>query len=328
MVLHEDSRPHRHSSAERHDTEKSSFASQASVHSTGGSKAMPVMVLAYNEERQIAACLDSIFAADPDLRFDVFVMANGCTDRTEQIVKEYGKHRSGIHLVSIRLGDKCNAWNTFVHDTVPRHCAGRDVYFFMDGDATARPGSFTAMNRALAAHPRAHAASAVPASGRNVERDAREILDERGLVANLYGLRGAFVEKLQALSVRIPLGLEGDDGLIGALIKWDLAPDRNGFDHERVVPCSDAAFAFEPISPLRPADWKVYWKRAVRYGRRGYEFELLRHRLKERGLAGLPDDIRELYPQARNLSLKWQGMYTITNWIALQQMRAYRGMTH
>ena len=44
--------------------------------------AWPVMVLAYNEERHIAACLDSIFASDPGRRFEVYVMANGCTDRT------------------------------------------------------------------------------------------------------------------------------------------------------------------------------------------------------------------------------------------------------
>jgi hypothetical protein len=184
------------------------------------------------------------------------------------------------------------------------------------------------MARALASHPKGHAASAVPASGRNVARDAQEILEERGLVANLYALRGSFVDRLRALSVRIPLGLEGDDGLIGALIKWDLAPERNGFDHDLIVPCADASFAFEPISPLRPGDWKIYWKRAVRYGRRGYEFELLRHRLKARGIEGLPADIRELYPQASGLSLKWQGLYTVTNWIALQQMRAYRSAGH
>jgi len=66
-------------------------------------------VLAYNEERHIEACLDSIFTAEPDRRFEVFVMANGCTDRTEEIVRQYGRRRPEVHLVSIVLGDKCNA---------------------------------------------------------------------------------------------------------------------------------------------------------------------------------------------------------------------------
>src|SRR5437868_1383166 len=116
----------------------------------------PVMVLAHNEERYIEACLDSIFAADPECRFEVYVMANGCTDATEDMVRRYGEKRPQVHLVSIRLGDKCNAWNLFIHDTVPAECPGRPVYFFMDGDARAVPGSFSAMARALTDDGYAH----------------------------------------------------------------------------------------------------------------------------------------------------------------------------
>src|SRR5215471_5056320 len=107
-------------------------------------KPFPVMVLAYNEERHIRACLDSIYAADPGHSFEVFVMANGCTDRTGEIVLEYARTQPLVHLVTIALGDKCNAWNVFIHETVPAHCPGREVYFFMDGDATVAPGSFSA----------------------------------------------------------------------------------------------------------------------------------------------------------------------------------------
>jgi glycosyltransferase involved in cell wall biosynthesis len=279
------------------------------------------MVLAHNEERHIAACLDSIFDAEPGRAFDVFVMANGCTDRTEEIVREYGNHRPGVHLVSIALGDKCNAWNVFVHETVPARCPGRDVYFFMDGDARVVPGSFSAMARALATEPRAHAASAVPMSGRSGAHDRRELVEKRGLVANLYSLRGGFVERLRAQNVRIPLKLEGDDGLIGALIKWDLDPKNNGFDDSRIVPCPDAGFVFEAMSPWRLSDGRVYWKRAVRYGLRHFEFQLLGRSLKARGLAGLPREITELYKDSDALSLRWNGVWTLPNWFALRAMR-------
>jgi glycosyltransferase involved in cell wall biosynthesis len=286
-----------------------------------GAAAWPVMVLAHNEERHIGACLDSIFAADPGCSFEVFVMANGCTDRTEDIVRQYGRERPEVKLVSIALGDKCNAWNVFINETVAACCPGREIYLFMDGDARAVRGSFSVMAQALRDNGHAHAAAAVPASGRNLAQDRRKILDRRELVANLYALRGSFVDRLRALSVRIPLKLEGDDGLIGALVKWDLAPERNGYDHQRIEPCADAAFEFESMSPLRPADWKSYWKRAVRYGRREYEFQLLGPVLKAQGIAALPRDITELYPQAESLRLQWQGVYTLTNLIALRQMR-------
>ena len=281
----------------------------------------PVMVLAHNEERHIGACLDSIFAADEGIAFDVYVMANGCTDRTESIVNEYACRRPQVHLVSIALGDKCNAWNVFIHDTVPAVAAGRDAYFFMDGDARVAPGSFAAMLRALREQPQAHAASAVPYSGRNRERDARDIVQQHGLVANLYALRGSFVERLQASGVRIPLKLEGDDGLVGALVKWDLDPMSGKFDDARIAPCADAGFEFESMSLTRPADWRMYWKRAVRYGRRRYEFQLLGKRLKAEGIGSLPRDITELYRDAGSLSLRWDGVYTLPNWFALRAMR-------
>ena len=286
-----------------------------------GAAAWPVMVLAYNEERHIGACLDSIFAADPERSFEVFVMANGCTDRTEDIVRQYGRERPEVKLVSIALGDKCNAWNVFINETVAAHCPGREIYFFMDGDACAVRGSFGVMANALRDDGHAHAAAAVPASGRNVARDRQKILDNHELVANLYALRGSFVERLRAQSVRIPLKLEGDDGLIGALVKWDLAPEHRSWDDRRIVSCADAAFEFEPFSPARLSDWKIYWKRAVRYGRRRLEFQLLRPGLKARGLASLPVDITELYPQAESLRLQWEGVHTLTNLIALRRMR-------
>ena len=281
----------------------------------------PVMVLAHNEERHIEACLDSIFSADPGSRFEVFVMANGCTDATEAIVRQYSRNRPEVHLVSIALGDKCNAWNVFIHETVPAHCPDRDVYFFMDGDARAVPGSFSAMARALAEDEYPHAASAPPASGRNAARDRAELIQERGLVANLYALRGGFVARLKHLGVRIPLKLEGDDGLLGALIKWDLEPERQGFDVRRIVPCPSAGFEFEPVSLLHAANWRTYWRRAVRYGRRRYEFELLRPLLKAQGIAALPANITTLYPGAATLPLQWQGLYTVSNLVALREMR-------
>ena len=147
------------------------------------------------------------------------------------------------------------------------------------------------------------------------------ILEQRGLVANLYSLRGAFVARLRAQGVRIPLKLEGDDGLIGALIKWDLDPKNNGFDESRIVACADAGFVFESMSPWRLSDWRVYWKRAVRYGRRRFEFQLLGRSLKARGLAGLPGEITELYQDSGSLSLRWNGVWTLPDWFALRAMR-------
>ena len=287
----------------------------------------PVMVLAHNEERHIAACLDSIFAADPDAPIDVYVMANGCSDKTEDIVSGYAGRNSRVHLVSIRLGDKCNAWNVFVHDTVPDLCPRQEIYFFMDGDARAMPGSFSAMARVLRHEPQANAVGAPPASGRSMAHDRAELLEERGLVANLYALRGSFVDRCRSVGVRIPLRLEGDDGLIGALVRWDLNP-RQEMNPRLIAPCVGAGFVFESFNIARLSDWRAYWRRMVRYGRRRYEFSLLGPQLRSGGLTAMPRDIRELYGGAQDIGLKWDGVYTLTNWFALREMRRLARSPH
>src|SRR5206468_12931433 len=196
--------------------------------------------------------------------FQVFVMANGCRDRTEELVRKYQRKEPRVQLVSIELGDKCNAWNVFIHETVPEQRLDCEIYFFMDGDARATPGSFSAMARIMRQESKALAVGAPPASGRSIARDRAELLNERYLVANLYALRGAFVERCRAAGVRIPLKLEGDDGLIGALVRWDLNP-RQPMNALRITPCADAGFVFDSFSPSRVGDWPAYWKRMVRY---------------------------------------------------------------
>ena len=36
----------------------------------------------------------------------------------------------------------------------------------------------------------------------------------------------------------------------------------------------------------------------------------------------MPKDIREIYGDSDRLSLTWNGIYTLTNWFALREMRA------
>jgi glycosyltransferase involved in cell wall biosynthesis len=295
---------------------------EGSAHRGGATgTAWPVMILAHNEANNIVGCLDSIYAAEPGRAFSIFVMANGCTDDTERIVAEYGRAHPGVSVVSIAMGDRCNAWNVFIHETAPAHAPNADAYFFMDGDCRACPGSFSELARGLAENPGANAAGAPPMSGENQEDDARAIVEQRGMVANLYALSGRFVRALQAKGVRLPLGLDAaDDGLIGALAKWDLDP-RAGFDHSRVVPCPKAGFLFDSLSPMNWRHWRQYWRRLVLYGRRYYDNQLLGQRLKKEGIAGMPERISDLYSDAASLRMRWQGIYTIPNWVALRRIQ-------
>ena len=159
-------------------------------------------------------------------------------------------------------------------------------------------------------------------SGRSQKQDARLMMENRSFYANLYALKGRFVRELHEKDVRLPVKFEGDDGLIGALLKWELDPSR-GWNDRRIVQCPEAGFTFDQVSPWDIHAWRPYFRRLVRYGRRKYEFELLGPRLKQLGLKGIPEHVTELYKNAGTLKLRRQGIYTITNWIALRQLRKY-----
>ena len=296
---------------------------QLSTNDNAKSAIWPVMVLAHNEAKNITACLDSIYEADSGQRFSVFVMANGCTDNTEDVVREYAKKHENVNLVSIAIGDRCNAWNVFIHETIPVHAPDSGRYFFMDGDCRACSRAFSELAKGLEEKSQANAASAIPMTGFDQEKDAREILEQHGLVANLYALSGRFVRRLQAKNVRLPLGLDaGDDGLIGALAKWDL-DTRGEWNDDLIVPCANAGFTFEPISPMDFRAWKKFWRRLVLYSRRHYDNQLLGPRLKKEGIAGMPERISDLYADYKNLNLYWNGIYTISSLIALKQVQKH-----
>lgn len=278
----------------------------------------PVAVFAHNEARNIIACLDSLQAAASH-PLACHVLANACTDQTEALVREYAADHSNVHLVSIALGDKANAWNVFVHEVASRNAA---ACFFIDGDVRAIPGSLDVMAQALAQHPQANGVSALPQSGRGVAAFQRDMLRDNGVAGNLYGLRGSFVERIRAQAIKMPIGTIGEDALMGAMLKWDLRGDTR-WDNSRVVVARDAGFAFDSVSPWLLREWKKYFRRRVRYSVRGYQNKMLGQAIQPAGFTALPHHVRELYPRYPDvLRLEWRGLDTLFDWLAIQEIRS------
>ena len=73
-----------------------------------------IAIFAHNEEKHIARCLDSVRNTE-NCQIDIYVLANGCTDSTELVVRDYAVQHKNVRLVVISIGDKCNAWNHFIH---------------------------------------------------------------------------------------------------------------------------------------------------------------------------------------------------------------------
>lgn len=279
-------------------------------------RAWPVAVFAHNEEREIISCLESLLKASAH-PLACYVLANACSDKTEMLVTEYSKSHPNVHLVSIALGDKANAWNVFVHDHAPQDA---DYYFFIDGDVQAGTLAIDRLAIALDDTPYANGASALPDSGRNIERFKKDMLDSKGLAGNLYALRGTFVARLKSQHIRMPIGLIGEDALIGAMLKWDLSGETR-WDDNRIVIANNAVFEFEPMKITRPSNWKKYYRRRVRYSIRGFQNRALGPSIQSGGFTKLPQYATELFKSNSSvLSLRWKGVDTLFDWIALQEI--------
>lgn len=78
---------------------------------------------------------------------------------------DWSKSDSRIVPVDIGFGDKCHAWNIYVHEITRES----DVHVSMDRDAYCTPNAITAMENQLASEADAHAVVGCPGS---VRRDS------------------------------------------------------------------------------------------------------------------------------------------------------------
>lgn len=247
-----------------------------------------VAVLAHNEERRIGACLASLPLDDPAV--SVHVVVNGSRDRTAEIARMQGRGRITVH--DWPQGGKARSWNRFVFDTPG---VEGDAFVFVDGDAEVAPGSLPALAGALASDPAVNAASAMPCNGRRAEQYRAEMIASHGLFGDLYALSGRFVARLRVSGIRLPEDLVGDDSLIGALAKTDLADERNWCEARlRVVP--GAGFFCEPTR-LSIASLRNQYRRMIAYSLRHFQNRIISDIMRGPGPTALPARLADRYPQ-------------------------------
>lgn len=265
-------------------------------------------VFAYNEEASIAACLDAIGAAAAEGDLTAHVMINGCTDRTEAIVRAYRPQGFRVVPVVIPLGDKANAWNVYTHEAAP---AGAEFHVFTDGDMEMRSGSIAGFAAAFAAEPEAWGCAALPVTGRSREAFRAQLMRERWMAGNLYALSREALLAFRATGVRLPRGVFGEDGLVTTLVKYSL--DTLGARHDaRVTATQQGGFAFRALSPWSLGDLRIYRNRKRRYALRQLQGEMLYPLLYEKGVGAMPEHVVDLY-RARfgRTRLGWRGIETI-----------------
>jgi glycosyltransferase involved in cell wall biosynthesis len=248
--------------------------------------AIVVAVLAHNEERRIARCLASLPLDDPGVA--VHAVVNGSSDRTAEIARGI----PGVAVHEYSEGGKARSWNRFALDTPGLRAR---TFVFVDGDSEILPGSIDALERALYENPEANAAAGMPWSGRKAEAYRREMAAERGLFGALYALRGTFVKRMRERGIRLPEDLVGDDGLLGAMAKTNLANEDDWRD-ERVISCPDAGFECERASLLSPAVLRNQFRRMQSYSTRHFQNRIVSAIMRGEGPTGLPTRMADLYP--------------------------------
>jgi hypothetical protein len=248
-------------------------------------------IFAHNESSLIRNCLEQIAQHADCSAMSVFVLTNGCTDDTVEHARAFAKSHSWVHVEDIKVGDKSNAWNVYMHELAP----DADTHFFHDGDCGVLPGSLDALESALADRPDVRAVSAVPSrSIPSTGAFRRHLLSEGGLAGNLYALPRSFVERIRTQSVRLPVGFIGDDSLVGALACWDLDP-RSEWDASRIFVCEAAEFVYEPLVDALLRKPSFYLRRKRRYSLRHFQNRMIGDLLTEHGLSAMPSSVTELY---------------------------------
>jgi glycosyltransferase involved in cell wall biosynthesis len=275
-----------------------------------------VAVFARNEETGIVRALNSVFAACPaSSQLKVFVLLNGCTDRTPQVVKDFAARNAAVVPVELPVGDKCNAWNTYVYE----HADDSPCHFFMDGDVTCSPHALARLQEKLLASPAAMAIAGVPLSGRHQRTYLRHIQQWHRLYGNLYAVKHEQLARVRAAQVRLPIGLWCNDHLISrTMAARTMRPTEICWEQNIYHP--DAGYCFDSLQWYRRRDWRIYWRRRVQYAVR----ELQIPEVNDIPLTGLPATMdainRRILVRLNADGVSWLDLFTRAGRRRLQRM--------
>jgi glycosyltransferase involved in cell wall biosynthesis len=247
-----------------------------------------VAVLAHNEEGRIIRCMNSLPLDAPNVA--VHIVINGSTDQTEPLARALAAKHTNVTVHSLAEGGKSRSWNRFMFDLLPQPFA---YHIFVDGDAEIKAGSVAAMVALLQGPEQPNAVSGIPLNGRRAGFYQQAMRDEHGMFGDLYGLSGSFLNRMKAAGIRLPTDLIGDDGLLCAMAKTDLANEHNWCD-DRVLVCDEAGFICDPVNWLRPASWRLQYRRMISYSIRHFQNAMVSKIMRGPGPGGLPESLAQI----------------------------------
>lgn len=221
-----------------------------------------IVMFAYNEEQNIKKSVDSIFNnIDASLKH-LTVIANGCTDNTVNVLNALKKDNDyeKLNIIELTLGDKCNAWNQYVHHLHD----DSSVHFFTDADVMFTKNAFPLLFKKLIESTSANAIAGMPQSGRNKDFYQSLVTERSCLFGNLYGLSSDFIQMMQKENFHLPIGLNWIDSFITKAVNTDLTFGNENLPN-RVTYLEGIGYFFDSLSVFSRDDIKLYISRIARY---------------------------------------------------------------
>jgi len=184
-----------------------------------------VCILAHNEEKHIAETIMAIVRSCNNLPCDIKVYANGCTDRTAEIVNDLSKLIPNLYLRTIAIASKPNAWNTAFTEN------NHKILVFSDGDVLPEPNTIQSLYHLLS-----NVTSRVVLAGCSLcPRQSKISLGQRiigFLQVPLYedflsgGLYACKKNEIDSIFVSldlqgIPLGIVAEDAFLQSIVPTD-----------------------------------------------------------------------------------------------------------
>lgn len=222
-----------------------------------------IVMFAYNEAKNLPISLDNMFNNIDERCQTVYLLANGCTDNTVELAHQLKQkhHYQQLSIIEIALGDKCNAWNHYIHHINEN----ADCHFFVDADVLFSKNCFPVLHDELVhSEHKPNIIAGYPLSGRNLTF-YQELVEQRAcFYGNLYGASQAYIEMIRQKSFRLPIGLNWIDSFLTKAANTDIQFLDHNLDN-RVIYKKGVGFEFESLSPFKLDDIKLYKNRIARY---------------------------------------------------------------
>ncbi len=231
-----------------------------------------IVMFAYNEEKNINSSVSSVFKNIDSRCSSVYVIANGCRDNTVAILKNLQRQFDKLEVVELSVGDKCNAWNEYVHHISPQV----EAHFFIDADVQFTAQVFPLLFDTLQESDSANGVAGIPFSGRNKDYYRSLVTDRSCLFGNCYGLKQEFIDLVKTKKFHLPIGLCWIDSAITKAVNTDILQQHVALPN-RVAHRTDVGYSFNSLSPFKLDDIKLYFSRIARYQTGKYQEEYLQN---------------------------------------------------